>query len=74
MVEALKESGEEITANMSAQDISAILLGEFKDGFVFNGVTGKCEGENKSTITWNEDGTVDKEAVKYVVKEVGGNG
>jgi branched-chain amino acid transport system substrate-binding protein len=68
MVAALKASGEEITATMSAQDVSEILLEQFKGDFVFNGVTGKCEGANKSTITWNADGTVDKEAVKYVVK------
>ena len=74
MVAALEKSGEEITAIMSAQDMSEILLAQFKGDFVFNGVTGKCEGENKSTITWNEDGTVDKEAVKYVVKEAGANG
>ena len=74
MVAALEKSGKEITATMSAQEISDILLNEFKNGFVFNGVTGKCEGENKSTIKWNADGTVDKEAVKYVVKEHGING
>jgi branched-chain amino acid transport system substrate-binding protein len=67
MVAALE--GEDISATMSAQDYAEILLGKFANGFVFNGVTGKCEGENKSTITWNADGTVDKEAVKYVVKQ-----
>lgn len=67
MVAALE--GEDISATMSAQDYAEILLGKFANGFVFNGVTGKCEGENKSTITWKADGTVDKEAVKYVVKQ-----
>lgn len=67
MVAALE--GEEFSATTSAQDFSEILLSKFANGFVFNGVTGKCEGENKSTITWNADGTVDKEAVKYVVKQ-----
>ena len=67
MVAALE--GEEFSATTSAQDFAEILLGKFANGFVFNGVTGKCEGENKSTITWNADGTVDKEAVKYVVKQ-----
>ena len=67
MVAALE--GEDISATMSAQDYAEILLNKFANGFVFNGVTGKCEGENKSTITWKADGTVDKEAVKYVVKQ-----
>ena len=75
MVEALKASGEEISATMSAQDYSEILLNQFtSDSFVFHGVTGECKNGNKSDISWNEDGTVNKVAVKYVVKELGANG
>ena len=70
MVAALKASGEEITATMSAQDFSDILMDQFtSDEFVFNGVTGECTNGQKSTITWNDDGTVNKKAVKYVVKQ-----
>ena len=70
MVAALKASGEKIEATMSAQEISAILKTQFtKDDFVFNGITGECKDSQKSTITWNVDGTVNKTAVKYVVKQ-----
>ncbi len=74
MVDALKASGEEITANMSAQEFAEILLAQFSGDFVFHGVTGECVNGEKSTISWNEDGTVEKQAVKYVVKEYGMNG
>ncbi|MBQ8392295.1 MAG: ABC transporter substrate-binding protein [Clostridia bacterium] len=70
MVAALESSDEEITATMSAQDFAEILKAEFtSDDFVFHGVTGECVNGQKSTITWNEDGTVNKRAVKYVVKQ-----
>ena len=39
------------------------------DSFEFRGITGKCEGNEKSHISWSEDGTVVKEAIKYIVKE-----
>ncbi|MBQ9743662.1 MAG: ABC transporter substrate-binding protein [Clostridia bacterium] len=74
MVDALKNSGEEITATMSPQEFSEILKEEFAGDFVFHGVTGECTNGQKSTITWNEDGTVNKKAVKYVVKQKGANG
>lgn len=69
MVDALKASGKDIKANMSAQDFADILMDEFKGDFVFHGVTGECVNGQKSTISWNEDGTVNKKAVKYVVKQ-----
>lgn len=72
MVKALE--GKEISATMSAQDYAKLLKEVFSSGsFVFNGVTGECVGGNKSTITWNQDGTVNKVAVKYVVKEASAN-
>ena len=71
MVDALKASGKEITADMTAQDFAAILLEQFKGDFVFRGVTGECVNGEKSTITWNDNGTVEKQAVKYIVKEQG---
>ena len=69
MVDALKASGEEITATMSAQDFAEILMDQFAGDFVFHGVTGECVNGEKSTISWNDDGTVNKKAVKYVVKQ-----
>ena len=68
-IEAAIEGGKELTVTSSAQDYAEALLEQFtSDDFVFHGVTGKCEGQNKSTISWNANGTVEKEAVKYVVK------
>ncbi|MBQ8163557.1 MAG: ABC transporter substrate-binding protein [Clostridia bacterium] len=74
MVDALNKSGKEFSATTSAQDYATILKEVFtSDTFVFNGVTGECVGDQKSTITWNDDGTVNKIAVKYVVKEASAN-
>ena len=74
MVDALKASGKTVSATMSAQDYAEILLNQFTDdSFVFHGVTGECKNGNKSDISWNDDGTVSKTAVKYVVKEASAN-
>ncbi|MBQ9806168.1 MAG: ABC transporter substrate-binding protein [Clostridia bacterium] len=62
-------NGEDVSATTSASDMCEILKGVFDNGFVFHGITGKCEGTNKSTISWDANGKVVKEAVKYVVKE-----
>ncbi|MBO5416652.1 MAG: ABC transporter substrate-binding protein [Clostridia bacterium] len=71
--EALKvavENGEEVDADTSASDMCEILKKVFNsDTFEFRGITGKCEGDEKSHISWSEDGTVVKEAIKYIVKE-----
>ena len=71
--EALKvavENGKEVTAETSASDMCEILKEVFNsDSFEFRGITGKCEGNEKSHISWSEDGTVVKEAIKYIVKE-----
>ena len=65
-----KSSGEEFDYNTSASDYCEILKAVFNNSdFVFHGVTGKCDGNNKSNISWTSDGFVNKEAVKYVVKE-----
>lgn len=62
--------GEEITSETSASDLCEILKAVFNsDEFVFHGITGKTEGDNKSDISWADDGTVQKEAIKYIVKE-----
>ncbi len=71
--EALKvavENGKEVDGSTSAEDMCEILKEVFNsDTFVFRGITGKCDGDEKSFISWSEDGTVVKEAIKYIVKE-----
>ena len=65
-----KENGEKFDTTTSASDFCDILQGVFNsDSFVFHGITGKCEGNNKSNITWSADGFVNKAADKYTVKE-----
>ena len=65
-----KAQGKKIEANTSASDFCEILKEVFNsDSFVFHGITGKTEGNNKSDISWSTDGTVQKEAIKYIVKE-----
>ena len=62
--------GKEITNETDASELCEILKEVFNsDDFVFHGITGKCEGDNKSDISWAADGTVEKEAIKYIVKE-----
>ena len=71
--EALKvavENGKDVDADTSASDMCEILKEVFNsDTFEFRGITGKCDGNEKSHISWSEDGTVVKEAIKYIVKE-----
>ena len=65
-----KANGKEFDTTTSASDFCEILKEVFNsDSFVFHGITGKCDGANKSDITWSSDGLVNKAADKYVVKE-----
>ena len=65
-----KENGVDFDADTSASDFCEILKDVFNsDDFVFHGITGKCEGNNKSDISWSASGFVNKVADKYVVKE-----
>jgi branched-chain amino acid transport system substrate-binding protein len=65
-----KANGKDVAANTSASDLCEILKEVFNsDSFEFRGITGKTEGNEKSRITWSADGTVQKEAIKYIVKE-----
>ena len=65
-----KANGNEIDADTSASDLCEMLKEVFNsDEFVFRGITGRCEGTEKSEISWSTDGTVQKEAIKYIVKE-----
>ena len=74
--EAMKASGADIKANISASDLCDILKGEFDSDFVFRGITGAPEADGKSTITWTDkdgnatNGHVNKTPVSYTVKEV----
>ena len=55
--------GEDITPDTSADEICEILKEKFQsEDFSVDGVTG-------TGITWDENGYVNKEAVKYVIKE-----
>ena len=63
-------NGNEINDKTSASDLCEMLKTVFNsDEFVFRGITGKTEGDEKAYISWNNDGTVSKEAIKYIVKE-----
>ncbi len=74
--EAMKSSGADIKANISASDLCDILKGEFDTDFVFRGITGAPEADGKSTITWTDkdgnatNGHVNKTPVSYTVKAV----
>ncbi len=62
--------GKEIPVNIAPSDLCEILKEVFKnDKFEIRGITGKCEGNEKSHISWNDNGTVSKDAIKYIVKE-----
>ncbi len=66
LVAAMKQAvnnGKTIDASTSASDLCEILKEVFQDGFTFSGVTGG------DTISWDENGYVQKDAVRYVVKE-----
>ena len=63
-----KANGENITVNMAPSELCDILTGVFNGEFTFRGITGKTVGEEKSYISWENTGYVNKEAIKYVVK------
>lgn len=54
-------SGKEIDVTISASDLCEILKEQFKGDFSFSGATG-------TNITWEDNGYVSKEAVKYTLK------
>ncbi len=60
-MKAAVEAGEEIDVTISASDLCEILKGQFTGGFSYSGVTG-------NDITWESNGYVSKEAVKYTLK------
>ncbi len=64
-----KAEGKEFSVTTSASDFCDILTEVFAGDFVFKGVTGAPEADGYSRISWTAQGFVNKEAVKYVVKE-----
>ena len=63
-----KFNGKEISPNMSASNLCTILEGIFESSyFEFRGITGACEGDERSQIIW-VDRKAQKEAVTVVVK------
>jgi len=61
-MKAAKEGGADITPDISASDLCEILKDQFNGDFSYTGVTGK-------DIKWSSNGYVDKDAVKFVLKE-----
>lgn len=61
-MKAAIDGGKEIPVTISASDLCDILKEEFTGGFTYSGVTG-------DDITWEANGYVKKDAVKYVIKE-----
>lgn len=60
--EAMKAAGDKVSVDMSASEICTVLSAEFTGGFTFSGATG-------TDIRWNAQGYVEKQAVRYTVKE-----
>ena len=58
----LIDEGKEITPDTSASDLCDMLREKFTGGYTL------AEGATGTDIKWNEDGTVDKGAVKYDLK------
>jgi len=60
-MKAAIDAGKTIDVTISASDLCEILKEQFKGDFSYSGVTG-------TNITWEENGYVSKEAVKYTLK------
>ena len=58
----LKEAGKDIPVTISAEELYVLLKDHFKGEFSYSGVTG-------TDITWEDNGYVNKAAVKFVLKE-----
>lgn len=59
---AMQAAGDKINVDMSASEICNVLRAEFTGGFTFSGATG-------TNIKWNSQGFVEKQAVRYTIKE-----
>ena len=60
-MKAAIDAGEEIDVTISASDLCDILKAQFTGDFTYSGVTG-------NNISWEDNGYVAKEAVKYTLK------
>lgn len=60
-MKAAIDAGKEIDVTISASDLCDILKAQFTGDFSYSGVTG-------NNITWEDNGYVSKEAVKYTLK------
>ena len=60
--QAISQNPESVTPSTTPAELCETLKAIFQGGFTFSGITG-------SNIKWDENGFVDKAAVKYVVKE-----
>ncbi len=58
----LKEAGKDIPVTISAEELYELMKEHFTGDFSFSGVTG-------TDITWEDDGYVNKAAVKFILKE-----
>lgn len=61
-MKAAVDSGKKIDATISASDLSDIVKEQFANGIRFTGITG-------TDITWDSEGYIHRESVKYVVKQ-----
>ena len=61
-MKAAIDAGEKIDVTISASDLCEILKKQFTGDFSYDGVTGT------GAITWEDNGYVSKEAVKYTLK------
>ena len=67
-----KNAGKSFGVTTSASDYCDVLTEVFDGDFVFHGITGAPDAtrtDGKSNISWDKDGCVEKEPLKYVAKE-----
>ena len=65
-----KANGKEFDATTAPSVFCELLCEVFaSDSFVFHGITGEAKENGRSDISWEATGFVNKDAVKYVVKE-----
>ena len=59
----MTENADKVSVTMSAEELNEVLKAAFQE-MTFTGVTGGGQ-----PITWDENGYVNKSAVKYTIKE-----
>jgi branched-chain amino acid transport system substrate-binding protein len=63
-----KANGKEVTADLAPADYCAMLQEVFNGDFTFRGITGETTATEKSYISWESNGYVNKVAVPFQVK------